>query len=168
MVFKEWMDIYEQPQLLTALGSCAIDGEGVETRNNRFVEAGRVRSYVLGTYSARRLGLQTTANSDGVHNLTITPNAGDLASLLKTMDTGFYVTELMGQGVNILTGDYSRGAAGFWVEKGVIQYPVDEVTIASNLKDMFQAIIAVGADLNPNTATRCGSVLVEEMMIAGV
>ena len=111
--------------------------------------------------------LETTANSDGVHNLTIDSTAGDLQDLLKKMDTGLLVTELMGQGVNILTGDYSRGATGFWVENGVIQFPVEEITIAGNMKDMFQHIVAVGSDVNPNIATRCGSILLEEMMIAG-
>lgn len=167
VVFPDFINIHEQPHLLAALNSSSIDSEGVMTRNNRFVEKGVVCLYVLGSYSARKLGLTTTANSDGVHNLTIDPSASDLASLLGMMHTGLYVTELMGHGVNGLTGDYSLGASGFWVENGVIQYPVDEVTIASNLKDMFKGIRAVGNDINPNSGTRCGSVLIEEMMIAG-
>jgi PmbA protein len=166
-IFPEWIKIYEQPHLKGALGSSPFDSEGVPTRANQFVDKGRVHQYALGSYSARRMGLKTTANSDGVHNLTIDPNAGDSASLLKMMDTGFLVTELMGQGVNGLTGDYSRGASGFWVEKGLIVHPVDEVTIAGNLKEMFQLIRAVGTDINPNIATRCGSVLISEMMVAG-
>lgn len=166
-LFPEFVRMYEQPHLLGALGSSAFDGEGVPSRPNLIVDKGKVLQYVLGSYSARRMGLKTTANSDGVHNLTIDPNAGDLSSLLKTMDKGFLVTELMGQGVNGITGDYSRGASGFWVENGVIQYPVDEVTIAGNLKEMFQMILAIGTDINPNIPTRCGSVLIEKMMVAG-
>ncbi|QRN04331.1 metalloprotease PmbA [Legionella sp. MW5194] len=166
-VFPKGFKIYEQPRLLRALGSSAFDGEGVPTRNNVLVEDGRVCQYVLGSYSARRLGLKTTANSDGVHNLTVDANAGDLPSLLKQMGTGLLVTELMGQGVNGLTGDYSRGATGFWVKDGEIQHPVEEITIASNLKDMFLAIAAVGTDINPNIATRCGSILISQMMVAG-
>lgn len=166
-VFPEGFKVYEQPYLLGALGSSPFDGEGVPTRNNVFVEDGIIRQYVLGSYSARRLGLKTTANSGGVYNLTIDPTAGDLKELMQKMDTGLLVTELMGQGINGLTGDYSRGAAGFWVENGKIQYPVEEITIASNLKDMFKSIVAVGNDINPNISTRCGSVLIEEMMIAG-
>lgn len=166
-VFPKFIRIYEQPHLLEALGSSPFDSEGVPTRLNHIVENGCVMQYVLGSYSARRLGLKTTANSDGVHNLTIDPTAGDLADLLKKMGTGLLVTELMGQGVNGVTGDYSRGASGFWVENGVIQHPVDEITIAGNLKDMYKKILDVGNDLNPNSATRCGSVLIESMMIAG-
>ncbi|KTD48770.1 peptide maturation protein PmbA [Legionella rubrilucens] len=166
-VFPQGFTMYEQPRLLRALGSSAFDGEGVPTRNNVLVEDGRVCQYVLGSYSARRLGLKTTANSDGVHNLTVDANAGDLQSLLKQMGTGLLVTELMGQGVNGLTGDYSRGATGFWVKDGEIQHPVEEITIASNLKDMFFNIAAVGTDINPNIATRCGSILISQMMVAG-
>lgn len=166
-VFPQGFRIYEQPRLLRALGSSAFDGEGVPTRDNVLVEDGRVCQYVLGSYSARRLGLKTTANSDGVHNLTVDANAGDLQSLLKHMGTGLLVTELMGQGVNGLTGDYSRGATGFWVKDGEIQHPVEEITIASNLKDMFLNIAAVGTDINPNIATRCGSILISHMMVAG-
>lgn len=166
-IFPSFMNIYEQPYLPGALGSSPYDGEGVPTRENVFIEAGQLRQYVLGTYSARRLGMQTTANAGGVHNLTIDANASGLEEILAAMGTGLLVTELMGQGVNIITGDYSRGASGFWVEKGEIQFPVHEVTIAGNLKSVFQSIQLVGADLNPNIATRCGSVLVSEMMLAG-
>lgn len=166
-LFPEFVRIYEQPHVPGALGSAPFDSEGVPTRANILVEQGRLQQYVLGSYSARKMGLSTTANADGVHNLTIDANAGGLADVLKIMGTGLLVTELMGQGVNGITGDYSRGASGFWVEEGVIQFPVDEITIAGNLKDMFQRIIAVGSDINPNTATRCGSVLVEQMKVAG-
>ncbi len=166
-VFPDTIQIHEQPHLLRALGSCPFDDEGVLTRTNRFVEQGVLTSYALGSYAARKLGLQTTANSGGVANLTMDATAGDLASLLITLNTGLFVTELMGSGVNHLTGDYSRGANGFWVENGEIQYPVEEVTIAGNLRDMFRGIIAVGSDINPGIATRCGSILVDHMMVAG-
>lgn len=166
-IFPEFIRIYEQPHLLGALGSSPFDSEGVPTRANLIVDNGRVMQYVLGSYSARRLGLKTTANSDGVHNLTIDPTAGDLTDLLKKMGTGLLVTELMGQGVNGVTGDYSRGAGGYWVENGEIQFPVDGITIAGNLKEMFLSILAVGNDVNPNIPTRCGSVLIEKMMVAG-
>lgn len=166
-VFPETIRMYDQPHLVGALGSTPFDGEGVLTRNNVWVENGKVCQYVLGSYSARKMGLKTTGNSGGVFNLIIDPTAGDLCDLLQKMDKGLLVTELMGHGVNILTGDYSRGASGFWVEEGKIQYPVEEITIAGNLKDMFLAIAAVGTDVNPNVATRCGSVLIEQMMVAG-
>jgi len=166
-IFPDNINIYEVPHLLGALGSTPFDGEGIITRSNRLIEAGILQQYVLSSYSARKLGLKTTANCGGVANLTIDPTAGDLTELLKTMDRGLLVTELMGQGVNGITGDYSRGASGFWVEHGQIQYPVDEITIAGNLKDMFLNILSVGSDINPSTATRCGSILVEEMTVAG-
>ncbi len=166
-VFPAGFRVHEQPHLLQGLGSAPFDGEGVLTRANVIVEDGRICQYVLGSYSARRLGLETTANSGGVFNLTVDPTAGDFQELLSLMGTGLLVTELMGQGVNGLTGDYSRGATGFWVEGGKIQYPVEEITIASNLKDMFRGIIAVGADVNPNIPTKCGSVLIDKMMIGG-
>ena len=159
--------MYERPHLIRGLGSALFDGEGVPTRANQIVKDGVLLQYVLNSYSARKLGLKTTANQWGVYNLTIDSNAGDLADLLKKMDTGLLVTELMGRGVNILTGDYSKGASGFWVEGGEIQYPVEEITIAGQLKSMFQSIVAVGSDLNPNSSTRCGSILIDEMMIAG-
>lgn len=166
-IFPRGIEIYEQPHLLKGLGSSPIDGDGVPTRNNVFVKDGILQQFALGSYSARRLGLQSTANSDGVHNLTVAPTAGEFSDLLHKLGKGLLVTELMGSGVNGLTGNYSRGASGFWVENGVIQYPVVEVTIAGNLKDMFRAICAIGTDINPNIATRCGSVLIEQMMVAG-
>ncbi len=166
-IFPAGICIHEQPYLLRGLGSAPFDGEGVKTRNNVFVADGQLQQYVLSSYSARRLGLKTTANSGGVFNLTVDPTAGDLDSLLKQMDTGLLVTDLMGQGVNILTGDYSRGATGFWVENGKIHHPVEEVTIAGNLKKMFGDIVAIGSDMNTNIATRCGSVLIQEMTVAG-
>ncbi len=166
-IFPDWMQIYEKPHLLSGLGSASFDAEGVPTRDNVFVKDGVLSQYVLNTYSARKLGLQTTANAGGVFNLTVDANAGMLDDLLKKMDKGLFITELMGQGVNILTGDYSRGASGFWVENGKIQFPVEEITIAGNLLQMFANIVAVGSDINPNISTRCGSVLISDMMIAG-
>lgn len=166
-IFPKGFRIYEQPHLLRALGSSACDAEGVLTRNNVIIDDGVLCQYILGCYSARKMGLKTTGNSGGVFNLTIDATAGNLSSLLKQMDKGLLVTELMGNGVNGLTGDYSRGASGFWVEQGQIQYPVEEITIAGNLKDMFLGMVAVGCDINPNSAARCGSILIEEMMVAG-
>ena len=166
-LLPETLQIYEQPWLKRGLGSALFDGEGVTTRPNIIVQNGVLQQYVLNSYTARKMGLKTTANQGGVFNLTVDATGGDLAAMLKMLDRGLYVTELMGQGVNVLTGHYSRGAFGFWVENGQIQFPVEEITIAGNLKDMLRNIVAVGSDLNPNSSTRCGSVLVAEMMVAG-
>ena len=166
-VFPEFVHIHEQPHLIGALGSAAYDGEGVATTARDIVNAGVLSSYVLSTYSARKLGLHSTGNAGGVRNLTIDSGALDFQAMLKQLDTGLLVTELMGQGVNMVTGDYSRGAAGFWVEKGEIQYPVEEITIAGNLKDMLKNIVAVGNDVEYRGNVRTGSILVERMSIAG-
>lgn len=166
-LFPDWFQVYEQPHLLSGLGSAPFDAEGIPTRNNIFIKNGVLQEYVLNTYTARKLGLETTANGGGVFNLTVDSNVETFADLLKKMDRGVLVTELMGQGVNILTGDYSRGASGFWVENGEIQHPVEEITIASNLRHMFKNIVGVSSDLNPNISTRCGSVMISEMMVAG-
>ena len=166
-IFPDFIHIYEQPYLLLALGSAAYDSEGVQTKNRDLISDGILSSYVLGSYSARKLGLQTTGNAGGVRNLTLDSGADDYNALLKKMDTGLLVTEMMGQGVNIVTGDYSRGASGFWVENGEIQYPVEEITIAGNLKDMFRNIVAVGNDIDFRGNIRTGSILVEQMSIAG-
>ena len=166
-VFPEFVHIHEQPHLIGALGSAAYDGEGVATTARDIVSAGVLSSYVLSTYSARKLGLHSTGNAGGVRNLTIDSGALDFQGMLKQLDTGLLVTELMGQGVNMVTGDYSRGAAGFWVEKGEIQYPVEEITIAGNLKDMLKNIVAVGNDVEYRGNVRTGSILVERMSIAG-
>lgn len=166
-VFPEFIHIHEQPYLKGALGSAAYDGEGVATKARDIVSDGILQGYVLSTYSARKLGMQSTGNAGGVHNLTITPGKLDYQGMLKELNTGLLVTELMGQGVNMVTGDYSRGAAGFWVENGEIQYPVEEITIAGNLKDMFKSIIAVGNDVDYRGNIRTGSILVERMSIAG-
>ncbi len=166
-VFPDFIDIYEQPLLSQAMGSASYDSEGVATSQRHIVEAGVVQGYVLSSYSARKLGMATTANAGGVHNLTV--KLGDLGftQMLKEMNTGLLVTELIGQGVNTLTGDYSRGAAGFWVENGVIQFPVEEVTIAGNLKDIFKSIVTVGNDVDLRGNTRTGSILISEMTLAG-
>jgi len=166
-VFPEFVRIHEQPRLKGALGSGAYDGEGVATQTRDIVSDGILRGYVLSTYSARKLGLRSTGNAGGVHNLTIDPGKLDYQGLLKELNTGLLVTELMGQGVNMVTGDYSRGAAGFWVENGEIQYPVEEITIAGNLKDMLKNIVAVGNDVDYRGNIRTGSILVERMSIAG-
>ena len=166
-VFPEWFGIEELPFLARGLRSASFDGEGVATRESPLVRDGVVQRYVLGSYSARKLGLVTTANAGGVHNLQVSANAGDLDSMVRGMGRGLLVTELMGQGINPITGDYSRGAAGFWVEDGCIAYPVDGITIAGNLKQMFEAIEAVGSDIDPRSHVRTGSILVGGMTVAG-
>ena len=166
-VFPDWFGIDELPFLARGFRSAAFDAEGVATRESPLVQGGVVQRYVLGSYSARKLGLQTTANAGGVHNLQLHANAGDLESMLRGMGRGLLVTELMGQGVNPITGDYSRGAAGFWVEGGRIAYPVDGITIAGNLKQVFAAIEAVGTDVDPRSHIRTGSILVGRMTVAG-
>ena len=166
-IFPEFVHIHEQPYLLKALGSGAYDGEGVQTKNRDIVSQGILESYVLSCYSARKLGLTTTGNAGGIRNLTIDSGSDDFDALLKKMDTGLLVTEMMGQGINIVTGDYSRGAAGFWVEQGKIQYPVEEITIAGNLKDMFLNLVAIGNDIDLRSNIRTGSILLEQMSIAG-
>ncbi|MFN3702361.1 metalloprotease PmbA [Thermomonas sp.] len=166
-VFPDWFAIEEDPFLPRGFRSAAFDAEGVATRRSMLVAGGIVQRYVLGSYSARKLGLATTANAGGVHNLNVRANAGDLASMVRGMGRGLLVTELMGQGVNAVTGDYSRGAAGFWVENGEIAYPVDGITIAGNLKTMFAAIEAVGSDVDPRSHVRTGSILVGRMTVAG-
>lgn len=167
-VFPEFMNISERPHLLRAVGSAAMDNEGVATRDRELVVDGMAQGYVLSSYSARKLGLQTTGNAGGVHNLLVKPSVEvGLEELARQMGTGFLVSELMGHGVNTMTGDYSRGAAGFWVENGKISYPVHEVTIAGNLRDVFSNIVAVGNDIDTHARIRCGSILIEQMTIAG-
>ena len=166
-VFPDWFAIEEDPFVLRGFRSASFDGEGVATRKSMLVDAGIVQRYVLGSYSARKLGLATTANAGGVHNLQVKANAGDLAAQIQAMGRGLLVTELMGQGVNAITGDYSRGAAGFWVENGVLAYPVDGITIAGNLKTMFAAIETVGNDVDVRSHVRTGSILIGHMTVAG-
>jgi len=166
-VFPEWLRLHEQPYLPKAMGSAPFDDEGVATRARDLVTAGVLQGYVLGSYSARKLGMQTTGNAGGVHNLSVEPGRLDLAGLLKAMDTGLLVTDLMGFGVNLITGDYSRGVAGYWVENGEIAYPVEEITIAGNLADMFRQFSEIGTDVDTRHNIRTGSVLIERMTIAG-
>ncbi|MCY1361434.1 Metalloprotease PmbA [compost metagenome] len=166
-LFPEWLTIDERPHLMRAMGSAAFDGDGLATYAKPFVEKGELVSYILGTYSGRKLGMPSTANAGGVHNLFVTHGDEDQAALLRRMGRGLLVTELMGQGLNMVTGDYSRGAAGYWVENGEIQFAVQEVTIAGNMRDMFKQIVAVGNDLELRSNIRTGSVLIERMTVAG-
>lgn len=166
-LFPAWLNLDERPHIPRAMGSATFDGDGLATYAKPFVAGGELVSYVLGTYSGRKLGLPSTANSGGVHNLFVSHGDEDQQALIKRMGRGLLVTELMGQGLNLVTGDYSRGAAGFWVENGEIQFPVQEVTIAGNLKDMFRQIVAVGSDLELRGNIRTGSVLIERMTVAG-
>ena len=149
------------------MASAAYDNEGVATKDRDIVVDGILEGYVLSSYSARRLGLETTGNAGGAHNLVVPGTHEDLAALLAEMGNGLFVQELIGQGVNGVTGDYSRGAVGFWVENGQLAYPVHEITIAGNLRDLYQRIAAVGRDQDLRGGIRCGSVLVDEMKIAG-
>ncbi len=166
-VFPGFMHIHEQPHLPRALGSAPYDSEGVVTQARDIISDGILQGYVLNSYAARKLGMQTTGNAGGVHNLTIEPGEHDLEGLLREMGNGLLVTEFIGFGVNIVTGDYSRGAAGFWVENGEIAYPVDEITVAGNLKGIFMGIAAVGNDVDLRGNIRSGSVLLDHMMIGG-
>ena len=166
-LFPEFLSIHERPHLPRAMASVAYDSDGVATYDRDIVSDGVLQSYVLSSYSARRLGLQTTANAGGAQNLIVPGGGKDKESLIREMGTGLVVEELIGQGVNGVTGDYSRGAVGHWVENGEIAYPVHEVTIAGNLRDLYLRIAAVGDDQDVRGAIRCGSILVEEMTIAG-
>ncbi|WP_421682423.1 metalloprotease PmbA [Stutzerimonas urumqiensis] len=167
VLFPEWLSLDERPHLPRGLASAAYDGDGLATYAKSFVDKGRLCSYVLSTYSGRKLGMPSTANAGGVHNLFATPGSEDQAALLRRMGRGLYVTELMGQGLNLVTGDYSRGAGGYWVENGEIQFPVQEVTIAGNLRDMFRQIAAIGSDVETRSSIHTGSVLIERMTVAG-
>jgi len=172
IIFAPHINIADVPDIRKGLASSPFDDEGVQTQRRVIVENGVLRGYFLGSYSARKLGLRSTGNAGGNHNLVLKSSGGqsgelDFAGMLKTMSRGLLVTELLGQGVNAVTGDYSRGAAGFWVEHGEIQYPVQEITIAGNLKDMFRNIVAVGNDVLVQGSRQCGSILVEGMTIAG-
>ncbi|HEV2610702.1 MAG TPA: metalloprotease PmbA [Noviherbaspirillum sp.] len=170
-VFAPHIQISEDPHIPGAAGSSPFDQEGVKTFRRDIVKDGMVQGYFLSTYSARKLGMKTTGNAGGAHNLmlhsTLASQDDDFEAMLKKLDTGLLVTELMGQGVNYVTGDYSRGASGYWVENGVIQYPVEEITIAGNMKAMFRQIVAVGADRIIRGNKETGSILIESMMVAG-
>jgi len=168
-ILPSFLQMQERPHLQRALASSPFDAEGVTTRDRDLVRDGVLQGYVLGSYSARKLGLRTTGNAGGIHNLLVESTDGALSQeqLLKQLDRGLYVTEMMGQGVNGVTGDYSRGASGFWVEDGVIAYPVHEVTVAGNLREMFRGVRALGSDVDTHGAIRTGSVLIDEVTIAG-
>jgi PmbA protein len=167
-VFPAGFSVAERPHIPKGMSSAPFDEEGVETRDRELVAGGILTGYILSSYSARKLGLKTTGNAGGTHNLLVAPTlAGGIDAMLSQLGTGLMVTELMGQGVNMVTGDYSRGAAGFWVENGVAQYPVAEITIAGNLREMLRGIAAVGDDIDTRGGTRVGSILLSEMTIAG-
>jgi len=166
-VFAPCVQMRDLPLIPKGLASGAFDEEGVATQTRDIVRDGVVQGYFLATYSARKLGMKSTGNAGGNHNLIMSDTGEDFAALLKKMGTGLLVTELMGQGVNAVTGDYSRGAAGFWVENGVVTYPVQEITIAGNLKDIYKNIVAIGNDVSRRSSRQCGSILVAGMTLAG-
>ncbi|NHZ95724.1 metalloprotease PmbA [Massilia sp. CCM 8734] len=170
-VFPSHIQILEDPHVIGGVGSAPFDEEGVRTVRRDVVKDGVVQGYFLSSYSARKLGMKTTGNAGGSHNLTMsstqTRRGDDFAGMIKKMGRGLLVTELMGQGTNYVTGDYSRGASGFWVENGVIQYPVEEITIAGNMKDIFQQIVAIGNDVLIRGNKQTGSILIEKMVVAG-
>ncbi|MCX7168988.1 MAG: metalloprotease PmbA, partial [Proteobacteria bacterium] len=166
-IFPSHVHISERPHLHGAMASSPFDDDGVATHDREVVSAGVLQGYFLSTYSARKLGMQTTGNAGGSHNLIVQSGPLDFEGLLQEMGTGLLVTELLGQGINYVTGDYSRGAAGYWVEKGKIAYPVQEITIAGNLKDMFQGIAAIGKDVLVRGSKQVGSILIDRMTVAG-
>ncbi len=166
-VFPEWLSVDERPHIPKAMASAPYDGEGVATYDRSVFSNGVLQGYMLSSYSARRLGLETTANAGGAQNLVVSANASGFDELVRQMDTGLIVEELIGHGVNAVTGDYSRGAVGHWVEGGEIRYPVHEVTIAGNLRELYPSIVAVGEDRDLRGGIRCGSLLVDGMTIAG-
>ena len=166
-ILPPFIQLREEPFLPTALGSAWFDQEGVATRERAIIEDGTVAGYVLSSYSARKLGMASTGNAGGTHNLTLQPGTESQQALMERMGTGLLLTETIGHGINLITGDYSQGAAGYWVENGQIAYPVEEITIAGNLKDMLAGIQAVGNDLDCRSSTRCPSLLLAPMTIAG-
>jgi PmbA protein len=166
-VFAPHVEILEEPHRRGELASAYFDAEGVATASRTLVERGVLGGWFLSSYSARKLGLETTGNAGGNHNLIVKPGERDFTGMLQLMDRGLLVTDLLGQGVNPVTGDYSRGASGFWVEGGEIRFPVEEVTIAGNLLDMFRGIVAIGSDILVRGSKHCGSILIDRMTIAG-
>jgi PmbA protein len=166
-VLPSWLDISEKPHILKGLASSPFDHEGVKTQDMDVVTGGTLNHYLLTSYSARKLKMHTTGHAGGIHNWFIKHSGESDQQMLAKLGTGLLVTELMGQGVNIVTGDYSRGAAGFWVENGIIQYPVHEITIAGNLTDMLMNIVAIGAEQETRGSVQTGSILIESMQIAG-
>ncbi len=166
-LFPDWLNILERPRLLRGAGSASFDGEGVTTQERKVIDAGVLQNYVLSSYSARRLGLQTSGNSGGVRNLLLEPGGRGSDDLIREMQNGFYVTEVMGQGVSLVTGDYSRGAVGFLIENGEFSHAVGEVTIAGKLRDMFRNIVAVGSNVDTRGNIHTGPVLISGMTVAG-
>ncbi len=167
-VLPDWFQISERPHLLKRLASTPFDSEGVRTQDLEIIQDGVLQTYLLTSYSGRKMGMQSTGHAGGIHNWLVKPNlTGGLTALLRQMDTGLLVTDVMGQGVNIVTGDYSRGAAGFWVENGEIQYPVAEITIAGQLQDMLKNIVAVADDVEHRSNIQTGSILLDKMKISG-
>lgn len=167
-VLPDWFEIVERPHLLRQLASTPFDSEGVRTQDMEIIRNGILQTYLLTSYSGRKLGMQSTGHAGGIHNWLVKPNSsGKLTALLRQMNRGLLVTEVMGQGVNLVTGDYSRGAAGFWVENGEIQYPVAEITIAGQLPDMLRNIVAVADDIEHRSNIQTGSILLEKMKISG-
>ncbi|MGI2173834.1 metalloprotease PmbA [Shewanella ulleungensis] len=166
-IFPDWFSIEEQPHLMGALASANYDSEGVATQDRRIIDRGNLETYLLTSYSARKLGMTNTGHAGGIYNWTLSHTNQTFDDLIKTMNTGLIVTEVMGQGVNGVTGDYSRGAAGFYVENGEVMYPVEEITIAGNLKDMFKGIQGIGKDRDLRSSIRTGGILLSEMKIAG-
>ena len=167
-VLPDWFQISERPHLLKRLASTPFDSEGVRTQDLEIIQDGVLQTYLLTSYSGRKMGMQSTGHAGGIHNWLVKPNlTGGLTALLRQMGTGLLVTDVMGQGVNIVTGDYSRGAAGFWVENGEIQYPVAEITIAGQLKDMLKNIVAVADDVEHRSNIQTGSILLDKMKISG-
>jgi len=167
-IFPDWMEIAEKPHLCKGIASAPFDQEGGKTVSRNIIENGVLQTYLLSGYAARKLNMHSTGHAGGIHNWFVKTGCLDLASLFKEMGSGLFVTELMGQGVNMVTGDYSRGASGFWIENGVIAYPVHEITIAGNLKEMFMNIEAIANDIDPRRSLQSGSVLIKQMKIAGV
>lgn len=167
-IFPNWISIKECPHILKGLGSAPFDSEGVQTMDRMIVKNGILNNWILNSYSARKIGLINTGNADGIYNWCISYNDISFEKLIQTMYRGVIITDIMGQGVNIITGDYSRGISGFWVENGVIQHPIHEITVAGNLRKMFQNIIAISNDIEMRSNIRCGSVLISSMKIAGI
>lgn len=167
-IFPDWMEISEKPHIRKGIASAPYDQEGGKTVTRNIIENGVLQTYLLTGYAARKLNMQSTGHTGGIHNWFVKTAAIDLAGLFKEMGSGLFVTELMGQGVNMVTGDYSRGASGFWIENGVIAYPVHEITIAGNLKEMFMGIEAIADDIDPRSSLKTGSILIKQMKIAGV
>ncbi len=166
-ILPDWFSVQEKPHVLRGLASSPFDNEGVATRDMDIITDGKLATYLLTSYAARKMNMTPTGHAGGIHNWYVKSTGQDFDAMLKQLGTGLLVTEVMGQGVNIVTGDYSRGAAGFWVENGEIQFPVSEITVAGNLAQMFQQIVAVGNDVETRSQIQTGSILLESMKVAG-